>query len=444
MSYDVIVVGGGLAGLSTAYHLVKEKNKVLLLEAREVLGGRTSSWNEKGMDVESGLHRFLGFYSELPKLIEGVGLSLDDVLIWEDEIEIRTPEGVNAVFQLAPLFKPLKTVASILGNNDFLSPGDKLALGKFMALGLKDFVSDPDALDKISVYDYAKKHDIDEKVIQRVLVPFTTGLFFLPIKEYSAFSLFGLLPPSLPKSPMTRIGAFKGGMSDVMCDPIGRYIVGKGAKVQRKSRVTSLLMEDERVVGVRVGQKALRAKHVVVATSLGPAQELLGKHFRKHEFFKDFFSLPTMPAVTIQIELDRPSMDVDHTTFGPGTILASFAEQSRTTFRDKKGRISIILSPPEKYLKMDHKKILDETIAEARKIGIELDGHVKDFRIVTEPMDFYSLSMNNQHLRPSQETPIRGLTLAGDYTKQRFLATMEGAVISGEYAAEVVNKSLDT
>ena len=39
--------------------------------------------------------------------------------------------------------------------------------------------------------------------------------------------------------------------------------------------------------------------------------------------------LPTMPSVTIQMELDRPSMSIDRTTFGPGTVLASFAEQSR-------------------------------------------------------------------------------------------------------------------
>ncbi|MEK1830445.1 FAD-dependent oxidoreductase [Priestia megaterium] len=30
-------------------------------------------------------------------------------------------------------------------------------------------------------------------------------------------------------------------------------------------------------------------------------------------------------------------------------------------------------------------------------------------------------------MRPSQETPIKGLILAGDYTEQPYFATMEGA-----------------
>jgi hypothetical protein len=39
--------------------------------------------------------------------------------------------------------------------------------------------------------------------------------------------------------------------------------------------------------------------------------------------------------------------------------------------------------------------------------------------------------------RPTQRTPIRNFYLAGDYTKQRYLASMEGAVFSGKLCAQV-------
>ncbi|HEV2809557.1 MAG TPA: FAD-dependent oxidoreductase [Acidimicrobiales bacterium] len=58
---SVIVVGGGLAGLSAAFELSERDVEVLLIEAGDVVGGRTASWTEDGMPVESGLHRFLGF-----------------------------------------------------------------------------------------------------------------------------------------------------------------------------------------------------------------------------------------------------------------------------------------------------------------------------------------------------------------------------------------------
>ncbi|MFB4163576.1 FAD-dependent oxidoreductase [Alteribacillus sp. JSM 102045] len=52
--------------------------------------------------------------------------------------------------------------------------------------------------------------------------------------------------------------------------------------------------------------------------------------------------------------------------------------------------------------------------------------------------DFYHLGPGHHIIRPSQNTPIKGLTLLGGYTMQPFFATMEGAVYSGKIAAELV------
>jgi len=62
-----------------------------LLEGGRVVGGRTSLWGEGGMLVESGLHRVLGFYTAFPDLLRKAGLNVDDLVCWEDEIEIRLP-----------------------------------------------------------------------------------------------------------------------------------------------------------------------------------------------------------------------------------------------------------------------------------------------------------------------------------------------------------------
>jgi 15-cis-phytoene desaturase len=57
-----------------------------VLEAWEVVGGRTSSCAEKGMPVESGLHRMLGVYRAMPELLARAGLVLDELVCWEDEV----------------------------------------------------------------------------------------------------------------------------------------------------------------------------------------------------------------------------------------------------------------------------------------------------------------------------------------------------------------------
>ena len=48
---DVVVVGAGLAGRSCAFELSGRGRRVLLLESRPVVGGRTSSWDKDGMMV---------------------------------------------------------------------------------------------------------------------------------------------------------------------------------------------------------------------------------------------------------------------------------------------------------------------------------------------------------------------------------------------------------
>jgi 15-cis-phytoene desaturase len=145
-----------------------------------------------------------------------------------------------------------------------------------------------------------------------------------------------------------------------------------------------------------------------------------------------------MPAITVQCELDRPATAQDRTTFGPGTSLATFSEQSRTTFRHVPGRLSTILAAPDELMALSDDDLLHLTQRDACRLGVELKGRVLDYRVIRHPADFYSFEPGTEHKRPSQRTSIHGLTLAGDYTKQPYLQTMEGAVVSGQRAASVV------
>lgn len=439
---DIIVIGSGLSGMSAAVHLAEAGLTVKVLEANHFIGGRTASWIEDGMPVETGLHRFLGFYTALPELIQKVGVELNDILCWEDEVEIRSPEGDEATLGLAPLHKPLKTVWSLLGHNDFLSVTDKLALNKMFVAGLSEYHSDPLGLDTVSVLEYAKHHGVSDKAIRNILVPLTEGIFFADVSEYSMHNLVGLVAPYITSMHKLRVGAFMGGMSDVMMQPMADYIRNREGTVLTNCRVEKLLVEDGRVVGVLANSQEYRAKHVILATQLQAAKNLLSEAFPKHPHFKKLQRLPTMPSVTFQIELSRPSMGIDRTTFGPGTLFASFAEQSRTTFRHVPGRISIILSNPETYLRVSPDEVLRKLKADAKKLDIDLTDNIVQYRKINLLHDFYSLKTGSESLRPTQATAIPGLTLAGDYTKQKSLATMEGAVVSGIEASKITLRAL--
>jgi 15-cis-phytoene desaturase len=63
------------------------------------------------------------------------------------------------------------------------------------------------------------------------------------------------------------------------------------------------------------------------------------------------------------------------------------------------------------------------------------------YHVVKTPRSVYKSTPGRQKHRPSQVTPIANFYLTGDYTMQRYLASMEGAVLSGKLTAQAIARS---
>ncbi len=73
-SFDVIVMGGGLAGLSSALYLTDAGKKVLLLEREEHLGGLASFGSSDGIHYSRGAAYWTDPYEEEDALLKRIGL----------------------------------------------------------------------------------------------------------------------------------------------------------------------------------------------------------------------------------------------------------------------------------------------------------------------------------------------------------------------------------
>ena len=80
-SYDMIVVGAGISGLSLAWQIAQKGKKVLVLEAGEKIGGclNTHYHNKNDFWVEQGAHTFYATYTNLIDVIQQCGLEKDIV-----------------------------------------------------------------------------------------------------------------------------------------------------------------------------------------------------------------------------------------------------------------------------------------------------------------------------------------------------------------------------
>lgn len=427
--YDAIIIGSGLAGLTTAYKLSKANKKVLILEKEKILGGRTSSWNDNGMIIESGFHRHIGFYKEFPKLLTEIGLNLNSIISWENEAEIKISEDKQIILGIAPFYAPFTFMKDTFGNKEFLSLKDKMSLLKLFFNGMKNYAFAPESLDKYSVLDYANKLKTEKNITNYIATSLSTGIFFLPKDEYSAKLFFGLFYPSIFRFPLMRIGAYKKGMRFAFIEPLAAKIEEQGTKIKKSVSVKKILVENDEAIGVKTNHGNYYGKSIVLATDIGNTQQIIKN--TKYSKLNYLLNIPTLSAITVQLELTEPIMPLDRTTFAPTTLIASFTEESRTTFKNSKGRASVILVSKKEHNTLTDRELLDLVITEFEKIGIKVVDKIIDYRIVRHTNKFYKFSKGNDSFRPKNATPVKRLFLAGDYTRQKWYATMEGAVTSG-------------
>src|SRR5437773_8133283 len=336
-NHDAIVIGSGLAGLSAAFELADRGLKVLVFEAAAQVGGRTSNWRADGMDVESGIHKFVGFYKEFPRLLKRAGIDLDDVFIYQDEIEMRVAEGGDknldpkrrrrsGRFGVTAFHRPVLTIGGALGNSELLSWRDKWQLVKFFTAGTYRYLRDPESLDRLSIAEYARQHGVSDNVIYTVIWSLSSGLFFLPPESYSAYPFFALSWAGTKRSYANRIAVFRGGMTDVMAEPIAETIRKRGGEVLTGIPVDNILFDDGKVNGVSAKGQKYEAARIVLATQIAPAKKILGAS-RGVPFdpeLEKLMSLPDMSGIAVQLELDSPGITDDHVIFGPNSILGTF------------------------------------------------------------------------------------------------------------------------
>ena len=451
--YDAIVIGSGLAGLSAAFELAERGLHVVVLESESQVGGRTSNWRAGGMNVESGIHKFVGFYKEFPRLLKRAGISLDSVFIYQDELEIRVAEGGDknadpqkrrrsGRFGVSVLLRPFRTIGGALGNTELLSWRDKWQLVRFMAAGTIRYLRDPRSLDQLSIAEYARQHGVSENVINTVIFSLSSGLFFLPPERYSAYPFFALSWAATKRSYASRIAVFRGGMTDVMASPLAAAIKRKGGEIKINTSAEKILLQDGRIAGVAAAEETFETGRVVIATQIAHAKKIVdasyGKDMPGDVELKKLMSLPDMSGIAVQIELDAPGLPDDHIIFGSNSILGTFGEQSHTTFRESDGRISTFLTPVEPYIDRSDGEIVAAVIEDLKRQGVDVAGRVTYSVVVRHPSEFYLLAPGSESQRPLQRTTVPGLALAGDYTKQPYICSMEGAVVSGRLAAEAV------
>lgn len=164
--------------------------------------------------------------------------------------------------------------------------------------------------------------------------------------------------------------------------------------------------------------------------------------------------------MNLQIWFDRKFKNsVDGLVFSRSPLLSVYADMSTCCEEyasDDKSMLELVFAPcsPEataegsvakNWMACDDDEIFDATMKELERLFPEdLLGadkaEVVKHTVVRVPRSVYAAVPGRNKYRPSQKSPIPNFTLAGDWTSQKFLGSMEGAVLAGKLAAAVIAK----
>lgn len=447
----VAIAGGGLAGLACGKYLADMGHTPIILEREPVLGGLVSAWQDEDGDwVETGLHAFFGAYPNLLQLMAELGIS--DRLQWKQHTLIfNQPEkpGTLSRFDVPDIPSPFNVIAAILNNNDMLTWEQKIrfALGLFPAIVRgQRYV---EQMDKYTLVEWLKRQGIDERVSSDIFIAASKALTFLEPDQVSATVVLTALNKFLRERYGSKIAFLDGAPPTRLCQPIADYITSRGGEVRTNAGVREIVLNrDGTVRGFLLkGGELVTADCFVSAMSVDALKLLIPEQWRGLTYFQKLEGLEGVPVINVQIWFDRKLTDVDHLLFSRSPLLSVYADMSNTTkeYANKdRSMLELVLAPAEQWIGRPDREIISATLEELAKLFPDQIPHraqVVKAHVVKTPRSVYKAIPGRQAYRPSQVTPVANFFLAGSYTMQQYLGSMEGAVLSGKLTAQAIHRA---
>ncbi|MEH2163934.1 MAG: 9,9'-di-cis-zeta-carotene desaturase [Nostoc sp.] len=475
----VAIVGAGLAGLATAVDLADAGCEIEIFESRPFVGGKVGSWVDgDGNHVEMGLHVFFGCYYQLFDLMKKVGV-LENL-----RLKQHTHTFINKGGRTGGLDFRFFTGAPFNGLKAFfttsqLSLQDKLqnaiALGTSpIVRGLVDFngaMKTIRNLDKISFADWFRSHGGSNGSIKRLWNPIAYALGFIDCENMSARCMLTIFQLFAVRTEASVLRMLEGSPSEYLHKPILEYLEARGTKVYTRRQVREIQFtesaEQTRVTGIVVAQgdavETIAADAYVFACDVPGIQRILPQEWRKWSEFDNIYKLDAVPVATVQLRFDgwvtelndgeerkqlNHAAGIDNLLYTADADFSCFADLALTSpadyYRPGQGSLlQLVLTPGDPFIAQSNEAIAQHVLKQVHELfPSSRELNMTWYSVVKLAQSLYREAPGMDAYRPNQKTPIDNFFLAGSYTQQDYIDSMEGATISGRRAAKVILESL--
>ncbi|MEY3870129.1 MAG: phytoene desaturase, plant-type [Cyanobacteriota bacterium] len=449
----VAIAGAGLAGLSCAKYLSDMGHTPIVLERRDVLGGKVAAWKDSDGDwYETGLHIFFGAYPNMLQLFKE--LNIEDRLQWKDHTMIfNQPEtpGTYSRFDFPDLPAPINGIIAILRNNDMLTWGEKISFGVGLIPAIVQGQKYVEEMDKYSFSEWLKLQNVPPRVEKEVFIAMSKALNFIDPNEISATVILTALNRFLQEKNGSKMAFLDGSPTERLCQPLVDHITERGGEVRLNAPIKEFVLNEDGSVkhflirGLEgAPDEVFTADLYVSAMPVDPLKVMLPQPWREMDYFKQLEGLEGVPVINVHLWFDRKLTNIDHLLFSRSPLLSVYADMSNTCkeySNPDRSMLELVLAPAKDWISKSDEEIIAATMAELEKLfpeEIPQGAKLLKYHVVKTPRSVYKATPGRQQHRPIQTTPIKNFYLTGDFTMQRYLASMEGAVLSGKLTAQAI------
>lgn len=437
MSGRVVVVGGGLAGLSAAVGCADSGLQVTLLEARPRLGGATFSFDHDGLCADNGQHVFMRCCTSYRRFLDRLGVS--DLVRLQPRMDVPvvdTATGRRLRLRRNSLPAPLQLGGSVL-RYSALSPAQRARLGRAV-LALRRVDRESAETDETSFGDWLRAHGQDARTIEAVWDLIGVATLNARADDASlalAATVFQI--GLLSSGPAADLGWSRVPLSRLHGEPAARALNALGATVLTGAKVDQL-QHSSAGWTVRVREQPdVVADVVVLAVPPAVAERLLPPG--AVELPPGWSErLGSAPIVNAHVVYDRRVLDEPFTAV-LGTDVPWVFDCTEPTGVTKGQALAIPISAAQDLVSLPVAQ-LRTRVEDAlhRVLPGTRDAVVVDFFVTREREATFAPSPGSRRFRAATRTRLPGLFLAGSWTDTGWPATMESAVRSGEAAVEAV------
>ncbi len=415
----ILIIGGGLSGLSSAINLVEKGHNITLLEGTPKLGGKAYSfYNDKlNLEIDNGQHLLLGCYQSTLKYLTKIN-SLQN-LDFINGINIPFLTKKNGIFYLknSSNLYPFNLIFGFLFFS-YLNVKEKIKIaGLFF-----DIMSVKQKYDK-NAYDYLVEKD-QKELLGKFWEPILISIFNCDLTEISAKSLVIVLRQVFLKDSMSfKFLVPNVTLKKLFIDNAKEFLLEHGAQINLSERVIEVVVKDNKVAEIVSNKNRYNNfDYVIFAIPTYALNRLFNLEILQNIKYN--------PIISVFIKLNKKSFKDKYYTLPGSFIQWIFIRDQLVCITTSNPKNLINLS--EKELKKLYKKEFLEYFKQIKEEEIE------NIVIIKEKKATFVLDKQVEDLRIKKVLEYENSIIAGDWYNTNLPSTIESAILSGEKAAKMV------